>query len=206
MQPNRFFRRFFLGLISCLLVVGTSLPAFSQGISSMLSTHSNGVEQRITNHLLEAEIALAAESGAMAKASAMKYSVMLSGMKVAPKMVVTGASGTAGAMLMGDRLIVRGSFQKLTSPLRDYAIDPLNPPNPKITSGIHIHQGEAAKNGPFQYALTVEPVTDGLSGKFQGDYTLTPAQLQALSSGMLYVDLHTQKNRAGELRGIFKPA
>lgn len=205
MQPNRFFRRFFLGFMSCLFVVGTSLPALSQAFFNSIHS-SSAVEQRISAHLLEAEIALAAESGAMTKAPAMKYSIMLSGMKVAPKMVVTGASGTAGAMLMGDRLVVRGDFQRLTSPLRDYATDPLNPPNPKITSGIHIHQGDSAKNGPFQYALMVQPMGDGLSGKFGGEYTLTPEQVQALSSGMLYVDLHTQKNRAGELRGVFKPA
>lgn len=205
MHPNRLLRRFFLGFLSGLFIVGTSLPALSQAVFNAINP-SNGVEQRISTHLLEAEIALAAESGAMPKAPARKYSVMLSGMKVAPKMVVTGASGTAGAMLMGDRLVVRGDFQRLTSPLRDYATDPLNPPNPKITSGIHIHQGDSSKNGPFQYALMVEPVADGLSGRFGGEYTLTPEQVQALSSGMLYVDLHTKQNRAGELRGIFKPA
>jgi hypothetical protein len=205
MQLKRLRRRFFLGFISCLFLLGTSLPALSQGFFNSVRS-SNIVEQRIATHLLEAEIALMAESAAMTKAPAMKYSIMLSGMKVAPKMVVTGASGTVGAMLMGDRLVVRGDFQRLTSPLRDYATDPLNPPNPKITSGIHIHQGDSAKNGLFQYALMVEPMTDGLSGKFSGDYTLTPEQLKALSSGMLYVDLHTQKNRAGELRGVFKSA
>ncbi|PZV05381.1 MAG: hypothetical protein DCF22_24715 [Leptolyngbya sp.] len=139
MQLNCLLRRILLGCLSCLVIIGTSLPAFSQAVGSSINP-SNGVEQRIADHLLEAEIALAAESGAMPKAPAMKYSVMLSGMKVAPKMVVTGASGTAGAMLMGDRLVIRGDFKKLTSALRDYTTDPLNPPNPKITSGIHIHQ------------------------------------------------------------------
>jgi len=43
------------------------------------------------------------------------------------------------------------------------------------------------KNGTFQYGLMVEPVADGLSGRFGGEYTLTPEQVQALSSGLLYV-------------------
>lgn len=38
-----------------------------------------------------------------------------------------------------------------------------------------------------------------------GEYPLTSEQMQALSEGKLYVDLHTKRNRAGELRGIFQP-
>jgi CHRD domain len=106
------------------------------------------------------------------------------------------------AVLVGDRLVMRGDFSRLSSPLRDYATDPVTPPNPNITSAVHIHQGDTAQNGPFQYALTVMLDNTGLDGRFAGDYTLTSAQLQALSDGNLYVDIHTSQNRAGELRGI----
>jgi hypothetical protein len=44
-----------------------------------------------------------------------------------------------------------------------------------------------------------------MGGRLSGEYTLTPEQLQALSAGQLYVDIHTTQNRAGELRGIFQP-
>lgn len=118
----------------------------------------------------------------------------------------TRAFGAAGAVLVGNRLVVRGDFSNLTSPLRDYATDPVSPPNPNITSGVHIHQGDATRNGPFQYALRVEPNPSGLAGRFAGEYTLTPEQVEALSRGELYLDLHTQQNRAGELRGVLRPA
>jgi CHRD domain len=206
MQFTRFFRRIVLGVASCLFVVGVSLPSFSHQAALRTQLTSQTAQQNLVAHWKEAELALAKNAGAIAQASTTKYSVVMAGTKVAPKIVVTGGSGFAGAVLAGDRLAVQGNFKKLSSQLRDYTTDPLNPPNPKITSGIHIHQGEMTKNGPFQYALTVEPAVDGLSGNFKGEYTLTPEQLQALSNGMLYIDLHTKRNRAGELRGVFQPA
>jgi CHRD domain len=213
MQSTRFFRHIFrhimLSVVSCLLIVGVSLPSFSHQVALLVQSDNQiakPAQQQIVAHWRAAELALAKDTGAIAQTSTAKYSVVLTGTKVAPKIVVTGGSGFAGAVLSGDRLAIQGNFKKLSSQLRDYATDPLNPPNPKITSGIHIHQGEATKNGPFQYALTVEPAVDGLSGDFKGEYTLTPEQLQALSTGMLYLDLHTKRNRAGELRGVFKLA
>ena len=107
-----------------------------------------------------------------------------------------------GAALIGDRLILCGSFYGLNSPLSDYATDPVAPPNPNITSAVHIHKGSANANAPFQYALQVQINADGVSGNVKGEYKLTDEQLQALNSGGLYVDIHTKSNRAGELRGI----
>ncbi|MEA5447747.1 CHRD domain-containing protein [Leptolyngbya sp. CCNP1308] len=134
------------------------------------------------------------------------YIAMLSGQNVVPKAAMTDARGVVGAALSGNRLVVRGSFRELTSAPRDYATDPLDPPNPSITSAFHVHQGSPSENGPFQYALDVTLNANGRGGSAMGDYTLTPEQLQALQNGMLYVDFHTTRYRAGELRGILMPA
>jgi hypothetical protein len=134
-----------------------------------------------------------------------RYVAALTRSDVVPMTPSTPAFGAAGAVLVGDRLVVRGDFSNLAGGLRDYATDPLDPPNPNITSAVHIHQGAPDVNGPFQYALTVSPDSTARAGRFSGEYTLTPEQLQALSNGELYVDIHTTRNRGGELRGIFQP-
>jgi CHRD domain len=134
------------------------------------------------------------------------YIAMLSGQNIVPKAVMTDARGVVGAALSGNRLVVRGSFRELTSAPRDYATDPLDPPNPNITSAFHVHRGSPTENGPFQYALEVTLNANGRGGSAMGDYTLTPEQLQALQNGMLYIDFHTTRYRAGELRGILMPA
>ncbi len=134
------------------------------------------------------------------------YIAMLSGQNIVPKGVMTNARGVVGAALSGNRLVVRGSFRELSSAPRDYATDPLDPPNPSITSAFHVHRGSAKENGPFQYALDITMNANGRGGSAMGDYTLTPEQLQALQNGMLYIDFHTSRYRAGELRGILMPA
>ncbi len=134
------------------------------------------------------------------------YVAMLNGQSIVPNAVNTSARGVVGAALSGNRLVLRSSFRELTSAPRDYATDPLDPPNPNITSAMHVHRGSPSENGPFQYALEVMLNANGRGGSAMGDYTLTTEQLQALQSGMLYIDLHTTRNRGGELRGILMPA
>ncbi|NJN85412.1 MAG: CHRD domain-containing protein [Leptolyngbyaceae cyanobacterium SL_7_1] len=185
----------FLGVVACLVLVGIAQ-------ASPLAQPTE-IAPQIAANLREADAVLLAQSNAPETVS--RYVAVLTKNNVVPATPTTAAFGSAGAVLMGDRLIVRGDFSNLTSPLRDYATDPLDPPNPNITSGVHIHQGEATTNGPFQYALEVTPGDTELKGRFAGSYTLTSEQLQALSTGNLYVDLHTRRNRAGELRGVFQP-
>jgi len=169
--------------------------------------------QTAIQHQREAEVVLQTEifqartdGGLLAQADIKpnRFIAILSGKDIAPNSVSTSANGALGAVLVENRLVVRGSFGNLSSGLRDYATDPSVPPNPNITSGVHIHRGSPTENGPFQHALQVESAKDGLSGSLRGEYTLTPEQLQALNSGGLYVDLHTKTFRAGELRGILK--
>ena len=211
-----------LGLITCLMIVGVSTPSLSKSVDSNLfvptatASHSMSaaIAPQLTRHLQEAETVLLAQTepapapttdtAPMPSAIMVKYVAVMTGNNVAPSPASTYAFGSAGAALIGNRFVIRGDFSGLSSPLRDFATDPVNPPNPNVTSGIHVHRGEPSKNGPFQYALTVETGADQLSGRFKGEYMLTEEQLQALSNGTLYMDLHTKQNRVGELRGIFK--
>ena len=188
-------RNLVLSVVSFLVVVSVSIlgqPAQSHPVPTVASA------------ALQAAESTAIAQGMEPRSFTRSVSV-LSQNEVFPTTPSTNAFGAAGAVLVGDRLIVRGDFSNLSSPLRDYTTDPASPPNPNITSGVHIHQGEAAKNGPFQYALQVSPAESGLQGRFMGEYTLTSEQRQALANGNLYMDIHTRQNRAGELRGILKP-
>lgn len=200
---SKFLRSVIISAIACFVAVSISVfsqPAQSQQATTLTSSQSL---QMASAALHEAESVLIAQG--MEPATMTRYVAVLTQGEVTPTApATTYAFGAAGAVLVGDRLVVRGDFSNLTSPLRDYATDPLNPPNPNITSGVHIHQGAPTGNGPFQYALQVSPSESGLQGRFMGEYTLTSEQRQALADGMLYVDLHTKQNRAGELRGIFK--
>lgn len=209
-KATRSLRNFVLGIITCVLVVVFSTtPSFSN--QPTLPVQNLDLQRLRDNQTEMAQ-------GMMGGQSMKRYSTMLSGSNVAPKAATTNATGSAQATLMGDRLTVRGSFKGLSSELRDYTTDPTNPPNPKITSAVHIHRGEATENGPFQFTLTVKMddmkmgmgmgmgMDKGMSGKFSGEYTLSAEQLQALADGKLYLDLHTKQNRAGELRGTLRPA
>lgn len=196
-------RYLIVGTIACLLAISiTTFPqlAHSYQATTLVSSRSIQADSQSLQQPGDSWVAQG-----MGSRTASRYVAVLSKDEVVPMAASSNAFGAAEAMLMGDRLLVRGNFTNLSSPLRDYATDPLDPPNLNITSGVHIHQGEPTANGPFQYALQVRPDESGLQGQFMGEYTLTPAQRQALADGKLYMDLHTKQNRVGELRGIFKP-
>lgn len=208
MKPLKLIRNVLLGALACFSLVMLSTPAMStvssQPQSLVRTLPSDSLDGSLTTNLREAESVLLAQG--MAMDSMTTYVAILSKNNVVPTMPMTGARATVGAVLVGDRLVVRGSFSNLSSAMRDYATDPVDPPNPNITSAFHIHRGEPTANGPFQYALQVMMDDTGRGGMAMGEYTLTPEQLQALSAGQLYLDLHTTQNRAGELRGILMPA
>jgi hypothetical protein len=196
-------RYLIVSAIACSFVVGVSTfcqPAHSYSVTPLIPVQN---AQTGLKTLQQAKNQPTAQD--MGRSMATRFVAVLTKDEVVPTAAASNGFGAAEAVLMGDRLMVRGNFTNLSSPLRDYATDPLDPPNPNITSGVHIHQGEPTANGPFQYALAVSPDPSGLQGQYMGDYTLTPEQQQSLADGELYMDLHTQQNRAGELRGIFKP-
>ncbi|AFZ68747.1 CHRD domain-containing protein [Deinococcus peraridilitoris] len=154
---------------------------------------------------LGAVLASCAPATAQQPAATSEYSAnMMPGNVLPTPPTNTNAISVATATLQGNRLRVRGSYAGLSGPLRNYATDPVDPPNPRITSAVHIHQmaadPAAMPNGPFLFAMTVM-MTNANSGTFTGDVTLTDAQRAALMAGNFYMDIHTTTNRAGEVRG-----
>jgi hypothetical protein len=59
----------------------------------------------------------------------------------------------------------------------------------------HFHSGEAGKNGPV-----VVPISPS-SSPFEGSATLTDIQAAELMAGKWYVNVHTDANKGGEIRG-----
>lgn len=65
-------------------------------------------------------------------------------------------------------------------------------------TAAHFHTGEAGKNGGVAV-----PIFAGAAAKtpFEGEATLTDAQAADLLAGKLYANIHTEANKAGEIRG-----
>jgi len=196
----------FLGIITCFFAVSIAAP--SQSITPTINSVNMQLlsnEASLISYQQQAESVLIAQDSMSSQGSYLKrFVAVLSGDDVYPTPAMTFATGAVGAALNGNRLIVRGDFRGLSSPLRDYATDPVSPPNPKITSGVHMHRGTPKENGPFQNTLEVQIEPNGLNGRVKGEFTLTDEQLQALNNGTLYIDLHAKSFRAGELRGVLK--
>jgi hypothetical protein len=74
------------------------------------------------------------------------------------------------------------------------------------TSGVqgtmaHIHQGAKGRNGPVIIPLTKQ----GDTYTVPAGAKLTDAQMQAFKNGDLYVNVHTNANKGGEVRGQLQP-
>ena len=201
-------RLLLVGIFTCLLITG--LLSFAWGTATAALPTLSANPSSVNNFLGQADVTVQQAQEVLiaqgsSRSSLMSYVAVMSEDNVVPGDPKTMARGAVGAAMSGNRLVVRGSLRNLSSPLRDYASDPVNPPNTNITSAFHIHQGTPDENGPFQYALEVTLDDANRSGSARGEYMLTAEQAQALASGRLYVDVHTTKNRGGELRGILMP-
>jgi hypothetical protein len=71
-----------------------------------------------------------------------------------------------------------------------------------IGTAAHIHQAAAGKNGPV-----VVPLSKSGEGAWSvpAGSKLTPEQLKAYQAGELYVNVHTEANKGGEIRAQLKP-
>ena len=65
----------------------------------------------------------------------------------------------------------------------------------------HIHMGAKGQNGPVIVPLS----KDGDTYSVPSGRKLTAAQLEAFKKGSLYVNVHTAKNKGGEVRGQLQP-
>jgi hypothetical protein len=117
-------------------------------------------------------------------ASAADVKVMLGGSQEVPA-VTTSASGS-GTITVGDDQSISGSV---------------------TTTGVagsaaHIHMAAAGQNGPVAVPLT----KSGDSGwAVPAGAKLTDAQFAAFKAGNLYVNVHSDTNKGGEIRGQIVP-
>jgi hypothetical protein len=65
----------------------------------------------------------------------------------------------------------------------------------------HIHQGAKGKNGPVIVPLT----KNGDTYSVPAGRKLTEAQMKALKAGELYVNVHSNKYKGGEVRAQLQP-
>jgi hypothetical protein len=68
-------------------------------------------------------------------------------------------------------------------------------------TAAHIHQGAKGKNGPVIVPLN----KNGDTYSVPAGRKLTEAQLKALKQGELYVNVHSNKNKGGEVRAQLQP-
>jgi hypothetical protein len=65
----------------------------------------------------------------------------------------------------------------------------------------HIHQGAKGQNGPVIVPLT----KNGDTYSVPEGRKLTPAQMEALKAGNLYVNVHSNAHKGGEVRAQLQP-
>lgn len=108
---------------------------------------------------------------------------MKADLKASSEVPPTSSKGTGSVSATYDtvtkKLSWKGSYKDLSGP----------------ATAAHFHVGETGKNG----AVAV-PITPNAS-PFEGAATLTDAQASDLAAGRWYVNVHTEANKAGEIRG-----
>jgi CHRD domain-containing protein len=126
--------------------------------------------------------ALAAAALALAAAHSTVWTAALSSGQEVPKQVVkdTAAHGQFKGTLTGSTLKWKLTFAKLTGP----------------ATAAHIHMGAKGKSGNV-----VVPLCGPCKSGQTGTATLTAADKAAFKKHLLYVNVHTAKNPAGEIRG-----
>ena len=110
------------------------------------------------------------------------WTAALSSGQEVPKQIVRdrAAHGLFKGTLSGNTLTWRLTFAKLTGP----------------ATMAHIHMAAKGKSGNIVVALCA-PCTSGQ----KGTSTISADLLQAFKKHLLYVNVHTAKNPAGEIRG-----
>ncbi|NYT77129.1 CHRD domain-containing protein [Alcaligenaceae bacterium] len=134
--------------------------------------------------VLASSVMIAGMAGGYGVAMAAQSKVMLSGAHEVPA-VTTSAKGE-GTITIEDNMAVTGSV---------------------TTSGLngtmaHIHEAAAGKNGPP--IITLEKKGDN-EWMVPANAKLTDAQYKAYKAGDLYVNVHSDAHKGGEIRDQLKP-
>jgi len=117
--------------------------------------------------------------------------VMLAGHNQVPSVRTSGA-GMIEVTVEGDSLFVSGSFENL----REYYL------------GAGIHFGGSNEVGNQIYQLSADLNEDKTGGVFNVEknrFGLREAQKEALRNGRLYINILSNRNRSGEIRGQIPP-
>ena len=111
------------------------------------------------------------------------YRARLSPMPTTPQTVTTIlGEGEVILTLNDNSLTVEGNFSGMSS----------------AATGAHIHNGPPAQPGPVIHTLEVSQSTNG---SVNGTLSLSEEQIEALSNNEFYIQIHSESNPAGELRG-----
>ena len=111
------------------------------------------------------------------------YRARLSPMPTTPQTVSTIlGEGEVILTLNGNSLTVDGTFTGMSS----------------AATGAHIHNGPPAQPGPVIHTLEVSQATNG---SVNGTISLTDEQVEALINNEFYIQIHSESNPPGELRG-----
>jgi hypothetical protein len=126
--------------------------------------------------------ALATAALSLAAARSTVWTAALSSGQEIPKQVVkdTAAHGQFKGTLTGSTLKWKLTFAKLTGP----------------ALAAHIHMGAMGKSG-----AVVVPLCGPCKSGMTGTSTISAALMKAFKKHLLYVNVHTAKNQAGEIRG-----
>ncbi len=115
------------------------------------------------------------------------FRARLSPMPTTPQTVTTIlGEGEVILTLSGNSLSVEGNFTGMSS----------------VATGAHIHNGPPAQPGPVIHALEVSQATNGNVG---GELSLSDEQVEALRNNEFYIQIHSESNPPGELRGWVFP-
>ena len=125
-----------------------------------------------------------------------EFCARLSGLQEVPPIHALNqqpASGKVHATLKCNKLTVWGKFKNLSSPLL-----------PVGGSPAHIHFGAPGATGDVIFPLKVHAGWNQRAGYLdpcRNTFHLTETQVRALNSGDYYVNIHTETNPKGEIRG-----
>jgi hypothetical protein len=154
---------------------------------------------RPTTKSLIAAAALLLGMSAQAQAQTVRLTTVLSGGNEAPNLILTGASGTA-------EVFVNMATRDVTYTIRIFNI-------PSGTTAGHFHVGGPGLAGPIVVNLSPPPQISNdyvLSGTVNAsNLTARPEQgvrdwedfIQSLIGGQTYLNIHTNVNPGGEIRG-----
>ncbi len=139
------------------------------------------------HHIVRVPLAALLLVSLMVWAQTESYRARLSPMPTTPQTVdsITG-EGEVFLSLEGNLLTVSGSFAGMSS----------------VATAAHLHNGPPAQPGPAVHPLEVSAAT---GGEISGEIELTDEQVAALRANSLYVQIHSEGNPPGELRGWIFP-